>query len=386
MTAGAAPAQVSTAVQWLVIEPLDTVTVRDGRAFDAGQRSLAGGTQPAPSTVAGAVAQVVRGDPRQVHGPLVVRRAPDGGQWEPLFPIPADVVRARDEMSCSLLEPTAAPAAGRERTAPLTDLPAGMTTLSGDGGPVSGWWTAATLHTYLTDRSALRESLRDDRFGRAEDAPWAPERRVGLARTGDRTAQDGLLYSAEQLRPRYRAGFAARCLDIPLPPAGSATAASTTALAPTGRATVRFGGEGRRAEVHRLTPNECASLAPPTAPADFPDGRVLLYLATPALFADGWRPGPGPFRPGVRLIAAATGSRVISTARPDHALGAVGGARLLWAAAAGSVYFLQADSSADAAAFARGCHDQLLTAGSPFPQIDDRLVTAGFGLALIGRW
>jgi CRISPR-associated protein (Cas_Cmr3) len=39
--------------QWLVLEPLDTVAIRDGRAFDAGLQSVARVTPPRPSTVSG---------------------------------------------------------------------------------------------------------------------------------------------------------------------------------------------------------------------------------------------------------------------------------------------------------------------------------------------
>ncbi|MCM3926193.1 type III-B CRISPR module-associated protein Cmr3 [Frankia sp. AiPs1] len=123
--------------------------------------------------------------------------------------------------------------------------------------------------------------------------------------------------------------------------------------------------------------------------ADDADGRprLLVYLATPALFADGWRPRPQEIGPGLTLVAASVvGPRVITTARPDLVTGAVSNGRLLWAAPAGSVYYLRADDHQVAAELIRACHGRLLTADTPFPQIDDEVITAGFGLALIGRW
>jgi len=41
--------------RWVVLEPLDTIVVRDGRAFDAGVNTEAQTVPPTPSTVAGAI-------------------------------------------------------------------------------------------------------------------------------------------------------------------------------------------------------------------------------------------------------------------------------------------------------------------------------------------
>jgi CRISPR-associated protein Cmr3 len=237
------------------------------------------------------------------------------------------------------------------------------------------------LAAYLHDRAGVAAGLGSSPDTLPEPAPWTRERRVGLARTPDRTASDGMLYSDEHLRMADGTAFAARCLA---PADGFPALAAADAAVPT----VRFGGEGRRAQLH-LPVDGVPTLSDLSAlpGTDFADGRVLLYLATPALFAEGWRPDPASLPPGVTLVAAAVaGPRVVSTARADHRTGAVGNTRLLWAADAGSVYYLHIPDPDTARAFADACHDRLLVHTSPFPQIKDDIVTAGFGLGFIGRW
>ena len=80
--------------RWVVLEPLDTIVVRDGRAFDAGVNTEAQTVPPTPSTVAGAIGAAygaapgagrvdpdARGRelPERIRGPFVVRR--EGGRW-----------------------------------------------------------------------------------------------------------------------------------------------------------------------------------------------------------------------------------------------------------------------------------------------------------------
>ncbi len=384
MTAGA-----ESDVRWVVFEPHDTVTVRDGRPFDAGQQSMARMAHPSPTTVAGAVGRAFGVNPAEVHGPVVVRRRllrqPRGRPpasthkpcWEALLPVPADVVRSEDGQSWALLRPPDPTRPAPARTA-SSDLPHGIALLEGDGKPVAGWWTTGRLAAYLRDRAGVTTALGSSSDTLPAPAPWTRERRVGLARTPDRTASDGMLYSNEHLRLADGVGFAARCL---------APAADFLALTVADAAvpTVRFGGEGRRAQFH--LPVDGVPTLPDLPGTDFTDGRVLLYLATPALFGDGWRPDPSSLPPGVTLVAAAVaGPRIVSTASADHHTGAVGKTRLLWAAEAGSVYYLHIPDPTTARAFADACHNQLLVHTSPFPQIKDDIVTAGFGLALIGRW
>lgn len=349
--------------RWLVFEPLDTVVVRDGRAFDAGMQAIARTTLPQPSTIAGAVGAAYgalpgagiypqhRGKsvPKEIRGPVVVLH--DGRGWQPLFPVPRDVVfddpgsqrLARNVMHDKI--------EGVEHDLGTIDL------LYGQGEPSDLWCPATELRRYLHDGQPPVKKI----------VPWSTERRVGLARNTDRTAAAGMLYSAEHLRPddhiHGRLGFAVECW------AGPSTDLATT---------VFFGGRSRRAQVH--ADRAASAVTFPAPPGSFPDGKLLLYLATPGVFAEGWRPLAADLLGG-RLVAAAVGGPdVIAMARPDRRTGAVGNTRMVWTAAAGSVYYVQFSDPDAAARAAVEWH------GRALPQAEETLRTAGFGLALTGRW
>lgn len=353
--------------RWLVFEPLDTVAVRDGRAFDAGRNAVARVVLPHPGTLGGAVGaaygatpgagaeSAARGRvvPAALHGPVVVQRL-DTGRWRARFPQPRVMVHDADGWH------RLAPPGEREWSGVSSDLD-GAALLPGPVGETGGWVDAATLGRFLTDRDALAP---------AGAVPWLTERRVGLARTDERTARDGMLYAAEHLRPAvggrvHSAGFAVGCVDPP----GHAPAD-----------TVYLGGEGRRAQVHDWSAAGDTGPLPP--PVDVSDGRLLLYLATPALFTGGWRPADADLRGG-RLVAAAVGApQEIALGRPDRRTGAIGPRRLVWVAPAGSVYFVDFDGDTAAATRAAAAwHGTAFT-----PQTGGMLATAGFGLVLIGRW
>ncbi len=364
--------------RWVVIEPLDTVAVRDGRAFNAGVNSTASAVVPQPSTVAGALGTALGTRPDQVRGPVVVRRVADGHaggtRWEPLFPIPRDVVAAkgREHGPWTLLAPDEFRGSAHDLAPAEADdgAASGLRLLAGDGDPVTGWWDRHALRRYLHDRVA---GTHDPREAPKAPPPWVTEYHVGLMRR-DRSAVDGFLYAALHLRPHDGVGFAAEVVAAPSVPSE----------------TVFFGGEGRRAQVHVCPPAGGAAgetagggAAPvlPGTPGDFPGGRVLLYLVTSALFASGWLPDASRLGEGCQIAAAALdGPQVVATATPDRETGGFRDQRLRWAVAAGSVYYLQFPSDQAARHAARLLHGRLL------PQADDPLVTAGFGLTLTGRW
>jgi CRISPR-associated protein Cmr3 len=368
----------------MVLEPADTVMIRDGRAFDAGVQSTAVSTPPQPTTVAGAIGAAFganpKANPKEVRGPLVVRRASGkdsaanaGGAgktnktstWEPLFPRPRDVVvvTERNKTRWSLLQPPAGSGerGARRRDGVSYDLAEHVPFLpEGNGEQAPGWWGRATLSAYLANRAAFAARIAAKADGFAEREPWAWERRVGLARTAERTAADGMLYSAWHLRPEPGTGFAAECID---PPAGSPAT------------TVFFGGDSRIAQVHRS-----ATVPMPEPVTAFDGGRLFLYLATPAVFELGWRPDPDALHGGELVTAVVGGPQVVTTAEPDRKTGGVRSSRLMWAVEAGSVYFLRYPD----ADRARRAAEQL--DGRALAQAERVLTTAGFGLALVGRW
>ena len=343
----------------MVLEPLDTIAVRDGRAFDAGINTEAQTMTPTPSTVAGAIGAAygaapgagradpdARGSvlPERIRGPFVVRRA--GSHWQARWPIPRDVVRPQSRRG--LIRLHVAYLNEGERT----DL--GLGAFLDDGGrrvePVEGWWNTRWLTAYLHDG--------DVNAGWLED-PWLPERRVGLARNKDRTAMNGMLYSTRHFRLLEGYGLAACCLGGPERDL---------------RGLVHLGGRGRRAEVHQVE-----EIALPELPPDFPGGRLLLYLATPAVFPGGdWQPSLNRW-PGAELVTAATGApQPVTTVIANRSR--VRDGLLMWAVPPGSVYYLRFPDEKVAAEAAAYLYEHGLD------QAEEWMRTAGFGTALVGRW
>jgi CRISPR/Cas system CMR-associated protein Cmr3 (group 5 of RAMP superfamily) len=347
-------------VRWLVLEPLDTVVIRDGRAFDAGTQSEARSVLPSPTTTAGAVGaaygadpgaaradRAVRGRdvPAYVQGPVMAYNG--SGGWEARWPVPRDVVTGHSGLRrLSLTGP------GDAHFDLEGDVEFLLDDVEQDGVPVEGWWGTDALTSYL-DHGEVWASV--------ENAPWAVERRVGLARDEDRTAAEGMFYSSEHRRFTHGHALAARCLDGP-----------DRSIADV----VDFGGRGKRAQVHQV-----ADIPVPEGPGEFPEGRMLIYLATPAVFPDGrWHPDLSHW-PGTHLVSAAVGpAQVVTTATAHRATGEVSNGLLMWAVPAGSVYYLRFPSAEAAKEAAKGLRYE------PVQQYEDWMNTAGFGLAFTGRW
>ncbi|MBA9007293.1 type III-B CRISPR module-associated Cmr3 family protein [Thermomonospora cellulosilytica] len=346
---------------WLSFTPRDTVFVRDGRSFDAAADNAGRAVLPWPSTIAGACRAALGRDEdlRWVRGPILARRGRD--RWTPYFPVPADLVR----------EP------GRD--APVHRLTCGGHRIDTDLGdqveawlepppgvhkikPLTGWLDASTMTRYLAGDLPGQDGLSTGDLDVAD--PVASEPRIGLARQ-DRKARTGYFYQAAHLRLADRWGFVA-CCGLP---------DGWTVGDPD---PVPLGGRSRLADVA-----EADGLAWPDAPERFPGGRVLVYVATPALWPDGWRI---PLPDGAELVAAAVGDAMpVATTSPrrswkEHR-------RLRWAVPAGSVYLLRFTGSDEAAReeaagrWAVGAHGRALG-----PAMEDILRTAGFGVVLTGVW
>lgn len=350
-----------TGMRWLVLEPMDTMVIRDGRAFDAGLQSVARTNVPSPGTLAGAIGAAYgakpgagmlreargRDVPEQLLGPVPVVYG--GGGWRARWPVPSDVVQDDGDpvpYRLTVTESQSTDEVAHDLSGAVRALPVGA------GEALAGWWETAELASYLTSGEVS---------GDVVSKPWRIERRVGLALDDNGAAAEGMLYSAEHLRTADRAGFAVCCLggpEVELPE------------------TIPLGGRNRSALVHELD-------SPPELPApaaDAPDGRLLLYLATPGVFEDGWRPDLSIW-PGAELVSAVVGDpQVIAAATAHRATGAVGNSRLMWAAPAGSVYYLKFPSREDALAAASALSRTTL------PQVAEALATAGFGYTMTGSW
>jgi CRISPR-associated protein Cmr3 len=346
---------------WFAFSPRDTVFVRDGRSFDAAADNSAQTVLPGPATLAGAVAAAFGAEPAEVRGPVLARRGMDG--WEPYFPAPADLIvpAGQREPSVFRLLPEELPG--------QSDL----STADGNGGggparwlvppehtepaePLHGWLPAWALTEYLAGRLPATGGIPRRQLGVEE--PLVPELRVGLARDG-RTARAGFIYQAVHRRPQENWAFLAECLyqaewkqhvDGP----------------------VKLGGRGRLADP------ESAVAGWPGHPDGSVGSKVLVYLATPALWPGGWRV---PLPSGARLAAAAVGEpEPVATLTPGEKWRET---RVLrWAVPAGSVYLLEFGDAGEGATWAREVHG---TAYGPDPT-QQRLRTAGFGVVLTGAW
>ncbi|HKR49620.1 MAG TPA: type III-B CRISPR module-associated Cmr3 family protein [Pseudonocardiaceae bacterium] len=335
---------------WLAVTPLDTIMVRDGRPFQMGVSSSARSVPPAPNTLGGVVgAALGRKVARHIVGPVI------GTQDGLMFPAPQDIVR--DGSTVRRLEVTEREATARSDL-DVDDRQRLSHHLVGEGDPVSDWISHPGLTDWLTGAMPGGQDVPEPPLW--TDPAWVPETRLGLARHWSGplagTAAPGLLYTMTQLRPREGTRFLVGCVDDePLEIRDDV---------------VPLGGRGRLAEV-TVVPGQVL----PDPPADFPCGRLTVYLVTPALLQDRWR---CPSEAKLSAVAVA-GPHPVASARPGDDFAS---SRLLrWAVPAGSVFFLTFESPAKAKEWARRHHGGLLPNQSPLP-----IVTAGFGTCLAGRW
>ncbi len=373
-----------------LIEPRSPLVFRSARPFGAG----GGGDTlsfPLPSTVAGALRTAwaeqqggfdyhVRGTElldMAVHGPLLGRRGADGGVAA-LFPRPADALYLNDEghTQAYRLAPEPLPAASG------CDLPADLLPVALDPGAPKGkpakdapaFWSLETMARWLAGvapagepsthgASALPQDVRThvaldpETFG---SDPGRLFQSAGLDFGPVRRKPDEGGWTEHEYLLLARAGFA---------------------LHPTLR---RVGGEGRPA---RLVERTGAWPAPPArlAEAIAKAGGLRLVLATPAVFAGGWKPGwldenlrGEPLcAPGLRLrLRACALERWQPLSGWDLARHQSRAVRRL--VPAGSVYWFALEGGAEPAAIER-----LWLAPLADHEQDRR---DGFGLALPGVW
>ena len=328
---------------WVALRPISAITVRDGRSFDAGNAATASHVFPRPSTVAGAIGAALGGDFESCVGPFPCRF--DETFSELLLPWPRDL----------LVEGTRVQRGELRRVEPgLSDLSL-EAMLHGRGESPNGWIPSRFLADYLNGLPIRPRS----------ESVATTEVRVGLWREDGRTATDAYLYSAENMVLGDDVELVA---DVVMP--------ESSKLAEL----VRLGGEARLCSVSM--PENVGPL-PAVPSGGFPDGRLLLYLATPAVFPTGSMP---PLPPGCRPIAAViSGPETIATMGIATAgrFARAGVRELRQGVGAGSVYFLQFSSADDAIRWANDWHGRALTFGdSDF----DRLSSAGFNVVLTGVW
>jgi CRISPR-associated protein Cmr3 len=361
----------------IFIEPDDVWLFRDGRPFAAGEDHIARSFfPPTPQTMQGAIrsARLAQsGEPfnyRQwpdhlkdeigqpnnfgalrLAGPLLARREEDGAVV-PFFPHPQDVVKLKDGWR------TLAPQQGRHFQ---SDWLKGLQPLwpSQEGEPEKfepGWLSKAELANYLSDKdfSVTKTRCLFDR-----------ERRFSVEIEGPgKRSREGHLFAVEFIRLPRDVGLLVEVDGVMLASAGL----------------LQLGGEARAARYREVEASlQLTQEGRTGAPANGKT-RFKLYLAAPAIFHQGWLPGwigrhdlSGAWNGlHVRLVSAAVGKAQPVGGR-DIAHGSQRSIRR--AVPAGSVYFFEAEASADAVmkAFDGKC-------------VSDVDAQIGFGLCYAGGW
>lgn len=380
----------------IIIAPRDPIIARDGRPFaalpGAQARSL---PWPLPATIAGMVRTTIgqaatppfdwnQGGPARakriaVQGPLMLVRWPESDGWQVYIAAPRDalIVRADrgDAVMCARRPDTAVPPGAGYNLAP------GLVPLTVDeaGKPEGGYnyWPLEAAARWLAAADPQPQPAPPHCLG---DLPH--ETRVHVVvdeRTG--TARSGTLFSTQALAfcdaPRATAPARALLCRVSTDEDWRLDAERFTTL----------GGERRLVELRPVRDRDPWPPCPETLHAAFRGRqRLRLALATPAIFAHGWKPGwladglegspPGIAGLRLRLISAVV-SRQETVSGWDMETKKPKPARHM--APAGSVYFFEVVGGA-----LESGHLASLWLGSISDTAQDR--ADGFGLALPGIW
>lgn len=336
----------------LWIEPLDLLFFRDGRPFEAGSSVRSG--LPSPLTLAGALRtfllqragcdfdrlsaamtggasfgeSVTDGQPSAVEavasasfrGPWLATGGPQNAA--PFVAAPAALQREKPRANETRRLVRLAPL--ESRIAGLATTPEGLTHLwAASREPYESvnesWLSLDGLRSFLTG------GVPDSKDVVSSDELFVHQERTGIGVDEERsTAGDGRIYSVAMLALKGGVGFYAEMSAAP----------TIVAAFASGMQTLPFGGEHRCVAVQGVNP-----VAWPE-PELAPNARRLVLLTAPAFFDEGWKPST------LRLIAAAVPAHEAFSGW-DLALRAPRPTR--FAAAAGSVYFLETGAIAPAA-------------------------------------
>jgi CRISPR-associated protein Cmr3 len=323
-------------MNYLQIEANDTLFFRDGKPFSMGDESFAEAIfPPAPSVLYGLLRSVWFSQNMNQFSPdpngALAQRNDESLKLqigyisltlnnEALLPFPNDLLRTGESAAYLRLVQNPIPASSYASSG-LTHILESSIESKVDELAGKAYLRLTDFNQYLAgsaDASALCTKvieLKDIVKG---------EPKVGLARVLEtRTSKDGHLFSVSQIRPKTQENgavdFLIGCNDLNpaiLPPA-----------------LARIGADGKTAAV--ITAG-APGINPTTINGDF----LKMYLATPAVFKNGWQPDIDLNCYGVKIIAASIG-------RVQH----IGGfdmvhrrpKPMLKAIPAGSVYFLQVE-------------------------------------------
>jgi CRISPR-associated protein Cmr3 len=366
----------------LRLDPLDVLFFRDGRPFTQASRGQSG--LPMPQTLAGALrthwlraagcdfarlAERLRAKAPfqtaveevcqagwiarvQVRGPWLCQQVDD--QLEVLIPAPANVQRTKEASQAGSSARPADELVRLDPLAPGPELPGWQPPMP-DMRPL---WLRRRVRTEREVRYLRPAGLEAYLAGHAPPGDTLVEpkdlygfdHRTGIVVQPDElTTEEGLIYAISLLALQRNVAFYA---EVDLPPDAPAGVLGEETL-------LDLGGEGRKVRVYPVKRFDWPAVPVPQ------NGRVLLLLTTPAVFAERWRP---KLPEGMRLVAAAV-SGYEAFSGWDLALGGPKPTR--FAVPVGSVYFLESVNGQS-------------TSGSLAESDEDRRL--GWGCALQGVW
>jgi CRISPR-associated protein Cmr3 len=400
---------------FLTLTPRDPLVARDGRPFGRGQGNrMRGLSWPLPSVVAGSLRTALvkatdrldfsGGLPRRlmqvaVAGVFPVHR----GQL--YVPCPLDAVGAPGRDGGLRALHRAQPqevAGGCDFPNALPLRPVLWSAPPGDEdfkpAPLPAWWPLAKAVAWLTDsRTTWGPDWVDDGF---LGHPLHTLRDHVSLDPGRGAADEGQIFATSNLHLTHLPRFVATPQRSAPPWAGRYAEVTLAARMTVDDAELEqaplelwhpLGGERRLVHWSRRGDAALWQCPEPVRAALRGAKRIRLVLATPAVFAKGWRPAwlsdgslqgapPGNAHVQLRLVGAASGRwRAVSgwSLQPLEETGRPGPKPIRRMVPAGSVYFFEV-ASGDPASLA----DQWLAPVSDDPQ-EQR---DGFGLALWGTW
>jgi CRISPR-associated protein Cmr3 len=274
------------------LDPLDTLFFRDGKPFSLGEETWANGLFPPPlSVVYGALRTAylsehideltyANGDHDRTSR-LIINFFAYYGHGRYYYPCPLDIVKIKDSAKdkYSILEFDKKPK-GYGSSLHEADLPMLLQSKEIVENS-SGLIDELSLNDYLLRNSVPKSLLKYDEYLKEEP-------KVGIGRNDrTKTSDEGMLYRVGMKRlHRLKLVVGYRGITI----SGNL---------------MRFGGEGKSVSVSVLVKKPNVQ-KPEKLSTDF----FKLYLATPAIFNEGWRPSAEK-TPGAKLMAAVVGKPLL---------------------------------------------------------------------------
>lgn len=332
---------------YVKITPLDTLFFRDGKPFHMGSDSWAEGIfPPYPSTILGALRSwyiinhpngptedVINSSINDVQILQIAYYADN----EIYYPMPKDYVLKEDSKSAIGKIAVSLNVKSAEAVV-ASNYPCSLLLLSGDSDVVksdsNGLFAVAFLKSYLNDNclDEIREVVQLEDY-------YVIEPKTGIGRDNDTiTAKDSMLYRVGMIRTRLLSFI----VEINLP-------ADSLAYFNQKKHIIKLGAENKFAKMEMIEDeflvkrflNRNSSVINITDEDKKNSCQFRIYLNTPGIFENGWRPNLSRYGIDAELACAAVGKPLyiggydMKEGRPKPMLRAV---------PAGSVYYYKSNS------------------------------------------